>query len=417
VDAAAGTVLGLLLLRSALRAQDPRELAVPMAAGIAACAASALAVALRRLAPLSMLALVFAAAELSYLGGFQRDPFIAVGLVLYLVAAARPKRVSLGALLGSILVMLLVFGGAPAKPIADRARPDRLLFITQSVAPAAVLSAAWSVGFAVRRQRAYVAAVRAQADDQVRAQHDLAWRTVTEERLRIARELHDVVAHSLSVITVQAGVGRHVLDAQPQQAASALGVIETTGREALQELRQLLGVLREDGSDAARAPAPRIADLEDMIRRVRQAGTAVHLDIRGTQRPLPGGIELSAYRIVQEALTNVVKHARTDRCHIRLAYAPETLSIEVTDDGLGTAATHPAAAKAKPQGRGRAQGPGQGLGASQGPGEGHGPGQGHGIIGMRERAVLHGGSFEAGPLPTRGYRVAASLPLRPAGSP
>jgi len=378
VDAAAGSVLNLLLIRSALIPQHPRPLALPMSVGVAAAVLSGVAIALRRLAPLSMLVLAFVACVVSYLGGFQRDPFIAVGLALYIVAAVRPKRVSLGALIGSILIMVLFFGAAPNRSVVQAPKQEQWVFIAQSVTPAAVLCAAWAIGFAVRRQRAYVAAVRAQAQDQMRAEHELAWRTVTEERLRIARELHDVVAHGMSVITVQAGVGRHVLDTQPEQARSALAVIETTGREALAELRQLLGVLREDSSETVRAPAPRIADLDDMISRVRQAGTAVDVDIRGPQRALPGGVELSAYRIVQEALTNVVKHARTDRCRIRLAYAPDALNIEVTDDGVGMVA--PA-------------------------------GPGHGIIGMRERAVLHGGGFEAGPLPLRGFRVAASLPV------
>lgn len=391
VDAAAGFVLNLLLIRSALSPLFPRAVQMPMAVGAVAAVLSGVAIALRRLAPLSMLALSFVACVVSYLGGFQRDPFVAVGLALYIVAAVRPKRVSLSALLGLIFMLLLTFGGAPARPMLENPKQQQWVFLAQSVSPAAVLCAAWAIGFAVRRQRAYVEAVRVQAQDQVRAQHELAWRTVTEERLRIARELHDVVAHSMSVITVQAGVGGHVLDTQPEQARSALAVIETTGREALAELRQLLGVLREDAGEAVRAPAPRIADLDEMIRRVRQAGTAVDVDIRGTQRALPGGVELSAYRIVQEALTNVVKHARTDRCRIRLGYAADALTIEVTDDGVG------AGARASDQNT---------VTDPDAP-----AGRGHGLIGMRERAALHGGRFEAGPLPLRGFRVAASLPV------
>lgn len=396
VDAAVGTALAMLMYRSALTPDYLRAVVLPTYVGVTAAVLSGLAVGLRRLAPLPMLALAFVASVASYLGGFQRDPFIAVGLALYMVAAVRPKRVSLGALLGLIFAMVLTFGGAPIRAPIGPAQQERWIFLAQSVAPAAVLCAAWAVGFAVRRQRGYLEAVRAQAQNQVRAQHELAWRTVTEERLRIARELHDVVAHSLSVITVQAGVGRHVLDAQPQQAGSALAVIETTGREALQELRQLLGVLREDGGDAARAPAPRIADLDDVVRRVRQAGTAVDLDIRGTRRALPAGVEVAAYRIVQEALTNVVKHARTDHCRVRLVYAPDALNIEVTDDGVGVSARRA----------------GQGAGDQNAvTGSGTPAGHGHGIIGMRERAALHGGVFEAGPLPVRGFRVAAGLPV------
>jgi signal transduction histidine kinase len=402
VDAAVGALLNILLIRSSLTPLHPRPLALPITVGIVAAVLSGIAIALRRLAPRCMLALCLVASLAFHLGGFQRDPFFAVGLVLYIVAVAHPKRVSLGALLGAIFIMVAFFGVAPNQSVPQAPKQEQWIFLAQSVTPAAVLCAAWAIGFAVRRQRAYVEAVRAQAQDQVRAQHELALRTVTEERLRIARELHDVVAHSMSVITVQAGVGRHVIDTQPEQARSALGVIETTGREALRELRQLLGVLREGGGglseggvEATRAPAPRITDLDDVISRVRQAGTVVDLDIRGPQRALPGGVELSAYRIVQEALTNVVKHARTNRCRIRLAYAPDVLDIEVTDDGIGLGA------------RPVDQHAANGAGATTE----HGHSHGHGIVGMRERAALHGGAFEAGPLPLRGFRVAARLPL------
>ena len=391
VDAAIGFVLGLLLVRSAIFPERPAPLALSAMVGVTSAVLSSLAVILRRLAPLSMLALAFAGCLISYLGGFQRDPFTAVGLTLYFVASVRSKRVSLGALLGLVFIMALTFGVAPYRSLGRPPKQELWVFVGQSVTPMAVLCAAWAVGFAVRRQRAYVEAVRTQAEDQMRAQHELAWRTVTEERLRIARELHDVVAHSMSVITVQAGVGRHVLDTQPEHARSALAVIETTGREALTELRQLLGVLREDSGETVRTPAPRIADLDEMISRVRQAGTVVDVDIRGPRRVLPGGVELSAYRIVQEALTNVVKHARTDRCRVRLAYASDALNIEVTDDGDGGAAVGPSA----------------GLSHNSS----HSPRHGHGLIGMRERAALHGGGFEAGPLPVRGFRVAARLPL------
>jgi len=309
------------------------------------------------------------------------------------VATAKSRRVSLAALGISIAATLLVFGVAPAPYFfPEKVSPGHLAFIAQSISPISVQCAGWALGFAVRRQRLYVAAVRAQADDQVRVQRELAWRAVTEERLRIARELHDVVAHGMSVITVQAGVGRHVIDEQPEQARAALAAIEETGRESLREMRRLLGVLREDAAGQARAPAPRLADLEELVQRTAQTGTVVDFSIRGEPRALPGGVELSAYRIVQEALTNVVKHARTDRCRVRLEFAPDTLAIEVTDDGVG--ATSDAPANATAAGAAWAARP-----------------AGHGIIGMRERTALHGGRFEAGPLPLRGYRVAASLPL------
>ncbi|MGH6654192.1 MAG: sensor histidine kinase [Actinocrinis sp.] len=306
---------------------------------------------------------------------------MATGLVMYIVATHKSRRVSLIALAACVAAIVLSFALTPMDKIVfpQSYDPPGYAFLIESVSPVAVQCAAWALGFAVRRQRGYIAAVRAQAEDQMRVQREQSWRTATEERLRIARELHDVVAHGMSVITVQAGVGGHLLDERPEQARAALAVIETTGREALRELRQLLGVLREDGAEAARAPAPRIADLDDVVRRVRQAGIVVDLDVRGERRALSGGVELSAYRIVQEALTNVVKHAHTDRCRVRLTYREDALGIEVTDDGAG----------AGPRGRE----------------------PGHGIVGMRERAALHGGTFEAGPLPLRGYRIEAGIPL------
>jgi signal transduction histidine kinase len=391
LDGLAGAVLGVLLVHSASTPQPYRVLHAPASFGIAVALASAASVALRRLAPLPLLLVAVVACTLSYVDGFQRDPYISVGLVMYIVATTKPRYVSIGALITVAAIVVVTFGVAPVAYVIQKPIPNRtehLISLTQSITPLAVVCAAWALGFAVRRQRAYITAVRAQAQDQVRVQRELAWRAATEERLRIARELHDVVAHGMSVITVQAGVGRHVIDEQPEQARSALAVIESTGRESLREMRRLLGILREEGRDTERVPAPSIADLDELIGRIRQAGTVVDLDIRGRPRALPGVVELSAYRIVQEALTNVVKHARTDRCRISLAYAPETLGIEVTDDGVG----------AQPATQGQSQG------------------FGHGLIGMRERTVLHGGRFEAGPLPLRGYRVAASLPLEDVGA-
>jgi signal transduction histidine kinase len=383
-DAAAALLLAFILIQSVNRSEQIRPLHASVNLGMAAACVIAIAVGLRRYAPLRMLAVCVLGTGALYLGGFQRDPSVAIGLVLYTVATDKPRRISLAALGTAIAVTLIVFGIAPAPVYAPaKVPPGGLAFIGQAMSPIAVLCTGWALGFAVRRQRLYLAAVRAQAEDQVRVQSGLAWRAVTEERLRIARELHDVVAHGMSVITVQAGVGRHVIDEQPEQARAALAAIEETGRESLREMRRLLGVLREGEGGGVLTPAPRLADLEELVQRTAQTGTAVEFAVRGKPRVLPGGVELSAYRIVQEALTNVVKHARTDRCRVRLEYAPDTLGIEITDDGIGG---------------------GPGVVPTGRP-------TGHGIIGMRERTALHGGLFEAGPLPLRGYRVAASLPL------
>jgi signal transduction histidine kinase len=341
------------------------------------------AVAGRRRWPLTMLLLASVASLTSIGLGFTRDPLIAAALVLYIVAAVEPIRVSLTALAlvvsaaGVVLVSVAPsFGEERFTGIA----PQRLL------ATISLQAAAWAIGFAVRRQRAYVTAVRERAEREVEAQRDLAWRAVTEERLQIARDLHDVVAHSMSVIAVQAGVGRHLMTEQPERAGEALAVIETTTRDVLREMRSLLGVLREDPRDRAAVtadglqPTPTLGDLETLVARSADAGLRVDLHVAGERHRLPDGIETAAYRIVQEALTNVVKHASTNRCLLRVEYRKNALAIEVTDDGSGP----------------RVSG-----------------GDGHGIIGMRERATIYGGDFDAGPLPVRGYRVATVLPIPP----
>lgn len=244
-----------------------------------------------------------------------------------------------------------------------------------------LLAAAWTVGVAVRQHRRYTDEVLAHQAQLARAELDAARRRGTDERIRIARELHDVVAHSMSVITVQAGYARLVADRQPERAGEALEAIETTGRESLTELRRVLGVLRDDEPTGTR-PAPGLADLPYLVAQTGAAGVAVELAVTGEPRALAAGLELSAYRIVQEALTNVVKHAGTDRARVTVAYTDTALRIEVTDHG-----------------RGGAGGP-----------------DGHGLTGMRERVALFGGTVQAGPLPGRGFQVTAGFPTGPAAA-
>jgi signal transduction histidine kinase len=214
---------------------------------------------------------------------------------------------------------------------------------------------------------------------------------VREERVRIAHELHDVVAHALAVITVQAGVGRRLAGKRPEEASAALESIETIGRTAQDELRVVLGLLREEEAGAgARAPAPRLADLTELVETVRDAGTPVELRMSGTERRLSPALELSIYRIVQEALTNVVKHAPGARAAVDLTVSAQDVRIEVADDG-GPAGPW-----------GRAAPP-----ASQG--------TGHGILGMRERVGAFGGWLVAEPLTADGFRVLAEVPVEGAG--
>jgi signal transduction histidine kinase len=247
-----------------------------------------------------------------------------------------------------------------------------------------VVAAAWLLGHFAHNYRAYAARLEERTAELEQAREALARRAVTEERLRLARELHDVVAHAMSVIAVQSGVGAHVAKTQPKEAAKALAAIEATSRAALEELRRLLGVLRQENEPQGElAPVPGLGDLDGLLAEVAKAGLAVRLRVEGTPAPLPAGVDLSAYRIVQEALTNVVKHAGPARAQVVVGYRDQDVRVEVTDDGQGTVAS---------VSDGRA-------------------GTGHGLIGMRERVQVFGGDLDVGPCPDGGFRVAARLPL------
>jgi signal transduction histidine kinase len=202
---------------------------------------------------------------------------------------------------------------------------------------------------------------------------------VADERERIARELHDIVAHSVSVMVVQAGAAEDLLDRDPRRARQPLLSIQDTGREAVAELRRMLGLLRGEASPAL-APQPGTAQLEELAAQMRAAGLPVSLHVAGTPRPLPPGLELAGYRIVQEALTNALRHAGPASATVSLRYAEQALEIEIVDDGRG------------------------------------GPvnGRGHGLIGMRERTTLYGGELDAGPRPDGGFRVRVRLPVEAA---
>jgi signal transduction histidine kinase len=248
----------------------------------------------------------------------------------------------------------------------------------------AVVAATWLLGHFAHNYRAYAARLEERTAELERAREELARRAVVEERLRLARELHDVVAHAMSVIAVQSGVGAHVANTQPKEAAKALAAIEATSRAALEELRRLLGVLRqEDEPQGDLAPVPGLANLDSLLAEVSKAGLAVKLQVNGTRPLLPAGVDLSAYRIVQEALTNVVKHAGPARAQVVVGYRDQDVTVEVIDDGRGTV---------PPASDGRV-------------------GSGHGLIGMRERVAAFGGDLQIGPRPGGGFRVAARLPL------
>jgi signal transduction histidine kinase len=207
---------------------------------------------------------------------------------------------------------------------------------------------------------------------------------VADERRRIARELHDVVAHSLSVMVVQSGAARRVLDEDPDEAVTALAEVERSGRQALSELRRLLGLMRDSDADAAvREPQPTLAGLDDLIQRARAAGLPTELRQEGTPFPLPMGCDLAAYRVVQESLTNALKHAGDGaRAKVLLRWTDEHLELDISDTGKGLAAT---------------------------PSDDGGP-LGQGLVGMRERVALCGGDLQAGPRASGGFRVHATIP-------
>jgi signal transduction histidine kinase len=240
------------------------------------------------------------------------------------------------------------------------------------------------LGLAVRSLRDRGRELGEQAAELRREREENARRAVLEERVRIARELHDVVAHHVSVMGVQAGAARRVMARRPDQAEEALSSIEASSRQAVVELHRLLGFLRREGQDDALAPQPDLAQLPELIARATRGDLTVDLSVEGEPRPLPGTLELSAYRVIQEALTNALKHSRGTAATVRVSYEAATLEVEVSDDGRG------------------ARGPAGGGG--------------HGLIGMRERVRLHGGHLRAGPDPAGGFVVHASFPLNGTGA-
>jgi signal transduction histidine kinase len=371
----------------------------------------------RRRAPYAVLAVTTAAATAHLALGFK-PTFAEAAMVvsLYTVAAHRPRRQAV--LAGLLFAPALVGYGLIAEamypsPFADSLQTWTLVFIQ--------FATAFFLGDLQKRRLAYMAKLEA-LNAQLAEEQELRSRwAVAAERSRIARELHDVVAHSVSVMVVQAGAARRTVAASPGQAASALGQIESTGRQALVELRRLLGLLRDDdgqATDAALAPQPSLANLESLAAAAREAGLPVEVSVEGEPRPLPAGVDLSAYRIVQEALTNSLKHAGPARARVRVCYGREALEVQVTDDGRGeppaagdsglvVVTVGPGGMLEVPAANGLESAFGQQLSDS----DRQIRRSGHGLIGMRERVALFGGTLEAGAHPGGGYRVAARLPL------
>ncbi|MET8383973.1 sensor histidine kinase [Streptosporangium canum] len=329
----------------------------------------------RRSRPLTVFAIVSVASFGQWLAGVDPLPFnVAVLIAMYAVASLRSLRWAVAAGLVAELGLALSFGRMTTDP-------DPTSFASASVFVVAI----WIAGIYANTRRRYLESLEERAE---RAEHERdqqARLAAAAERARIARELHDVVAHNVSVIIVQADGAGYAIDSDPEQARMAMQAIAATGRQALAEMRRMVGVLRTDGVAVEEyAPQPSLSQLDELVAQVRSSGLPVDLRVVGVPQELPEGEQLTVYRIVQEALTNTLKHGGPGAsATVEMEYGVRELLLRVTDDGRGAAA------------------PGR-------------PG-GHGLVGMRERAAMFGGSIEARPRLGGGFQVTARLPIGETG--
>ncbi|MFC9747058.1 sensor histidine kinase [Streptomyces niveus] len=383
--AVTATAFVLCLLGGVVQVDD--TLTAPPAAAYVIALVSCAVLPLRHRAPLAALAATTASGVLVAPLGLLLSPLIVAPALItaYSYAlTARTERRAAGAVLGTSVVLLVastpLFGGVSWQ---DASRMGSV---------AAFPLMAGVLGHSVRNRRAYLAAVEERARRAEESRDGEARRRVAEERVRIARELHDLVAHQITLANAQATVAAHLFDIRPEQTRKSLHeLVETTGH-ALDELRSAVGLLRQSGDTAGPAePAPGLSRLPALLASFRGAGLEVSVEQEGTARPLARGVDLTAYRIVQEALTNVTKHAATGTARVHLAWNRDRVTITVADDGEG--ATGRPGAVAVP-----------------------GRSAGYGLIGMRERATAAGGQLSAGRRPEGGFFVSAELPLPPARS-
>lgn len=358
---------------------NTRAAAVPLALALSAV------VALRRRMPEKMLLLAVLVGVVQLVLDVQSNPGdFAMLVIIYTVAANGARWASRLALLGGLSASTISTLRWPNESEGYWADAVATVFL------AVPFLLAWVIGDSLRTRRAYYAELEERAARLHREREAQSKAAVAAERARIARELHDVVAHNVSVMVVQADGAAYVLDASPEQAKQALETISTTGRQALTEMRRLLGVLRAgDDGGGEYVPQPGVDQLTDLIEQVRGAGLPVAFEVEGESRPLASGVELTAYRIVQEALTNTRKHGGPEaRAKVRLTFGDSDLSLLIEDDGRG---------------------------AQQELYEGGGEdGQGQGLIGMRERVGMVSGTLDAGPRPGGGFRISAVLPVKAA---
>jgi len=344
----------------------PKPIAVP------ATLVAGLALYWRRVAPLAVAVAVFGAVAGESLLGVSLDrpdsPLLVALAAAYAVAAYRDLRIALA---GMAIALAGIWIG-----VAGQSTNNHSDFAFTAV----VVSAGWLVGRGMhgRVTQATALVERAQRLEQ-EAEADRA-AAITEERRRIARDLHDVIAHSVSVMVVQAGAAEDVFERDPAAVLEPIRAVQETGRGALVEISRLLGLLRDDGAELGLTPQPRLEDLPELVAQTEAAGLPVELSIEGTPRALPLGVDLSVYRIAQEALTNVRKHSAGSEARVLLRYSDDAVEVTVENDGVAVTNGHAG---------------------------------GHGLIGMRERVAVFGGTLDAGPLRDGGFRVIARLPVRP----
>jgi signal transduction histidine kinase len=346
----------------------------PRAAVFGSYAVSIGALAVRRRFPLAAAVVVATALSLEWLVSGAPEGFgvFAIPVVAaYTVAAYEDRRRALAGLM-ALFVMCLLWTIRDPVPASLRAHVLTSLWLSPVVI-------GWLLGAYLRTRRLYVRELHERADRAELEREERAQAAVASERTRIARELHDILAHNVSVMVVQAEAADEMLDRDmPDRARTPIWKIQETGRAALTDMRRMLGILREADSEPALTPQPGIANLQLLLAQVRESGLPVELEVRGEPELLPPGVDLSAYRIVQEALTNALKYAGPAHARVVVQFSRGSLGLEIDDDGIG------------------------GPAGSDG---------GHGLVGMRERVAIFGGHIEAGPKPGGGYRVRARLPL------
>jgi signal transduction histidine kinase len=329
----------------------------------------------RRRAPLAVLAtlaVAFKAWDYLFFAPAAQIPFTPFLVLLVLSYNTGAHTRNRKAVVGAVVLLLFMASG-----IWNQIEGRQL---GQQLGGWVVVTVAWLIGKGMQRYRDLTTSLRAQARQLEQEREERARLAVALERTRIARELHDVIAHSVSVMVIQAAAERKVLSEEQHRTADVLEMIERTGRQALVELRRMLGVLRKSDEPLLLAPQPGLPDLDSLLDQVREAGLPVAFRVEGSRVLVPAGVELSAYRIVQEALTNALKHAGQARAEVTVRYFGDRLELVVADDGGGSAQ------------RVRSN-------------------SGHGLVGMRERVAMLGGSLQAGPRESGGFLVSATLPL------